>query len=139
MKQITIDMIRDYRINELKYDFMGYVFEDLRELSFHHLIVPRRDCPHKRLGDGYYKWNGAILVRDTAHDYLHLIEHYDEELFNLLTAEMIDQNVQNRLNIANLKRIRNILLAFEQEYGDEIDTHGKRLIKQRYITNRIQL
>jgi len=139
MKQITIDMIRDYRINELKYDFMGYVFRDLRELSFHHLIVPRRDCPNKRLGDGYYKWNGAILVRDTAHDYLHLIEHYDEELFNLLTAEMIDQNVQNRLNIANLKRIRNILLAFEQEYGDETDTHGKRLIKQRYITNRIQL
>lgn len=139
MKQITIDMIQDYRINELKYDFMGYVFKDLRELSFHHLIVPRRDCPHKRLGDGYYKWNGAILVRDTAHDYLHLIEHYDEELFDLLTAEMIDQNVQNRLNIANLKRIRNILLAFEQEYGDEVDAHGKHLIKQRYITNRIQL
>ncbi len=139
MKPVTIEMIQDYRINELKYDFMGYVFKDLRELSFHHLIVPRHLCPKKRLGDGYFKWNGAILVRDTAHDYLHLIEHYDEDLFELITAEMIDQNVKNRLDIENLKRIRNILLAFETEYADEVDTHGKRLIKDKFITNRIQL
>jgi hypothetical protein len=54
MREITREMIKEYRINKIKYDFMGYTFNRYEELSFHHLIVPRRECKAQGLGDGYY-------------------------------------------------------------------------------------
>lgn len=53
MKEITKEMIEAYQIKELGYDFMGYTFDNLHELSFHHLIVPHRDCKREGLGEGY--------------------------------------------------------------------------------------
>ena len=44
MKEVTREMIKMYNIKKLKYDFMGYTFNNINELSFHHLIVPKRDC-----------------------------------------------------------------------------------------------
>lgn len=55
MKQITREMIKEYEINKLGYDFMGYVFNRREDLSFHHLIVPKRDCKAAGLGEGYLK------------------------------------------------------------------------------------
>ena len=49
----TKEMIKLYDIKKLGYDFMGYTFRNINELSFHHLIVPHRDCERKGLGDGY--------------------------------------------------------------------------------------
>ena len=74
MKEITMNMINTYKLETLGYDFMGYTFNKTRELSFHHLIIPRKNSKKEGIGDGYVWWNGAILVRDTAHDYLHKIE-----------------------------------------------------------------
>ena len=68
MKQVTHEMIEIFRINKLKYDFMGYTFKRTNELSFHHLIVPKRECKAQGLGEGYLFWNGAILKQDTSHD-----------------------------------------------------------------------
>ena len=45
-------MIKLYDIKKLGYDFMGYTFRNINELSFHHLIVPHRECERKGLGDG---------------------------------------------------------------------------------------
>ena len=53
-------MIKKYALMKLKYDFMGYTFSNSSQLSFHHLIVPRRLCKKEGLGDGFYEWNGAI-------------------------------------------------------------------------------
>lgn len=53
MKQVTHEMIEIFRINKLKYDFMGYTFKRINELSFHHLIVPKRECKAQGLGEGY--------------------------------------------------------------------------------------
>lgn len=53
MKNVTRDMIKIYRINKLKYDFMGYTFNRYEELSFHHLIIPKRDSIKAGIGDGY--------------------------------------------------------------------------------------
>ena len=53
MRDITINMINVFEIEKLGYDFMGYTFHSPRELSFHHLIVPHRDCRKKGLGEGY--------------------------------------------------------------------------------------
>lgn len=139
MREITREMIKLYNIKKLKYDFMGYTFNNLQELSFHHLIVPKRDCKKEGLGNGFLIWNGAILKQDTSHDYLHLIERINRELFLRITKYMIEENKNGKIDIDNLKRIREVLLLFEEIYSKETDRNGKKLIKSVYKTDRIDL
>ncbi len=139
MKPITQEMIKIYNIKKLGYDFMGYKVHRKESLSFHHLIVPHRDCKKQGLGEGYYKWNGAILVQETSHDYLHLIERIDREKFLRITEYMIYQNRNDKLDLETLKMIREILLAFEQEYSQCTNGKGKKLIKRAYVEDRIIL
>ena len=139
MKNITKEMIKQYRIKKLGYDFMGYTFNRTEDLSFHHLIVPKRDCRDRGLGDGYLYWNGAILNQETSHDYLHTIERVDRKLFLLITQEMIEQNEKGYLDLENLRRIRKILLYFEDEHKNDRNKQGKLLIKRQYIDKRIKL
>lgn len=42
-------MVKEYELKKLGYDFMGYTFNNRNELSFHHLIIPKRDCKKKGL------------------------------------------------------------------------------------------
>lgn len=139
MKTIKEEMIRDYKLKKLGYDFMGYTFNNINELSFHHLIVAKKDSEAMGIGDGYLKWNGAILKQSTSHDYLHLIQRLDEELFLRITYQMIEENANGRLDIENLKKIRDILLYFEKEHQFDRDKKGRVLIKREYIHNRIDL
>lgn len=139
MREITKEMIKAYQIKELGYDFMGYTFDNLRELSFHHLIVPHRDCKREGLGEGYLWWNGAILKQETSHEYLHTIEQYDRALFLRITKYMIEENRNMKIDLDNLKKIRELLLYFESQHLHDANKKGKRLIKDKYITNRIEL
>lgn len=139
MRNVTQEMIKDYRIDKLGYDFMGYEIKNKKFLSFHHLIVPRRNCKKEGLGEGYYKWNGAILVQYSSHEYLHLIEQKDYEIFLRITSEMIDQNLKGKLDLENLKQIRDLLLYFEKEHLHDSSKKGKRLIKSEYLNERITL
>ena len=134
MREITKEMIKSYKIKE--FDFMGYDIKKKQGLSFHHLIVPHRESRHYGIGEGYVWWNGAILVQHTSHDYLHLIENKEEEIFNRITSEMIDENVKVKLDIDNLKRIKNLLIYFEKEYQNKRSKKGKILIKSSYILER---
>lgn len=86
-----------------------------------------------------FLWNGAILRQDTSHDYLHLIENIDREMFIAITKEMIEENRQGQITIENLKRIREILLSFEAQYSDITNKKGKKLIKYKYRNERIDL
>ena len=137
MREITKEMIKLYNIKKLGYDFMGYTFRNINELSFHHLIVPHRDCKREGLGEGYLLWNGAILKQDTSHEYLHTIERIDREVFLQITKEMVDENNKRKIDIENLKRVRELLLYFEEKYKDIENKQGKKLIKQKYIMQRI--
>lgn len=139
MKTIKEEMIRDYKLKKLGFDFMGYTFNNLNELSFHHLIVPKKDSEAMDIGDGYVKWNGAILKQSTSHDYLHLIQRIDEEIFLRITYQMIEQNANGHLDLENLKKIRDALLYFEKEHQFDRDKKGRVLIKREYIHNRIDL
>lgn len=133
MRDITKLMIYEYNLLNLKYDFMGYEFQKEKELSFHHLIVPKRLCGYKKIeDDGYVEWNGAVLVQDTAHNYLHIIEQYDRELFNGITNEIIDEKNNGSIRIENLKRIDILLNYFEKEYEGLKNKSGERLIKKKY-------
>lgn len=139
MKEITKLMVYEYNIKKLKYDFMGFTFRLDKELSFHHLIISHRDCKKFGLGEGYWEFNGAILVQETSHDYLHRIESRDEEIFDLITSEMIDEKIKGKLDIENLRKIRDLLKYFEKEHCGERTSKGKPLIKEEYIRRRIKL
>ena len=122
-----------YKLRQLGFDFMGYTFTKPKQLSFHHLIVPRR------LGGLEVVNNGAILRRSTAHDYLHRIESVDRGCFNDITSEMIDENIKGYLDITNLRRIREILEYFEREHCADTSKRHKYLIKDEYLTQRIKI
>lgn len=139
MREITKEMIKTFKIDKFGYDFMGYTFKRKDDLSFHHLIIPHRKCKQAGLGEGYLFWNGAILNQKTSHDYLHLIENIDPEIFYLISSEMIDENQLRRIEISNLKHIRNLLLYFEREHCGDSNKKGKHLIREEYVSNRIKL
>ena len=136
MKEITKLMIKKYELMKLGYDFMGYDIINKNNLSFHHLIIPHRDCRAMGLGEGYLEWNGAILNQNTSHDYLHLIEAKDYDMFLAITSELIDENVKGHLDIDNLRRIHDILECFEREHSNDRSKKGKVLIKQEYMRRR---
>ena len=139
MKQVTHEMIEIFKINKLKYDFMGYTFKRTNELSFHHLIVPKRECKVQGLGEGYLFWNGAILKQDTSHDYLHIIERIDRKCFEKITEILVYENQMRKLDKESLLRIRELLLSFEERYKYEETKGGRRLIKSQYMKERIDL
>lgn len=139
MKDVTEQMIKDFKITKLKYDFMGYQVDRKNNLSFHHLIIPHRNCKELGLGEGYLYWNGSILMQETSHDYLHIIENLDYEIFLKITSEMIDENIKGHLDIQNLKKIRDLLIYFEKEHLYEKNRKGKYLIKNDFIERRIKL
>jgi len=124
-------MIKEFKIAELGYDFMGYSINK-RNASYHHLIVPRR------LHGPMARENGAILNGFTAHPYLHAIERTDPEIFHLVTSEMIDENIKGKLDIENLKRIHDLLLFFEKEHSSDYTRSGKILIKEEYVRRLIK-
>lgn len=133
MRKIVKNMIIAYKLQELGYDMMGYTFDSIEELSFHHLHVS------KRYGGPYSLWNGSLLVRLTAHDYLHTIEKVDLDMFYAITREIGAEKEARRIQIENLKRIRDVLTSFEREHASDRRDDGKMLIKKEYIDKRIKL
>ena len=138
MREITKIMIKDFKIMKLGVDFMGYEVGRKENLSFHHLIVPHRHCKELGLGEGYFYWNGAILDQRTSHEYLHLIEQKDLDMFNYITSEMIDMNILGRLDEKNLKNIDEVLQSFEREHCSDRGKKGRYLIKDEYIRRRVR-
>lgn len=140
MKPVTNLMINEFKIKELGYDFMGFNFSRTNELSFHHLIIPRKDCHKKKVPcDGYIRENGAILRQNTSHDYLHKVQEYDRELFLAITDEMIMENLEGKISPERLKRILAILTYFEKEHCSTRTSSGKLLIKREYLADRIRI
>lgn len=133
MKEITKEMIKIYQLNKLGFDFMGYFFEQSEQLSYHHNVIAKRN------GGAETIRNGVILVRKTSHDYIHTIERIDPEIFYLITSELINENLKGKVEIENLRKIRDLLLYFEKNHINEKTKKGKALIKNRYIANRVKL
>ena len=118
---------------------MGYEFNKEKELSFHHLIIPHRLCKVREIeDDGYIEQNGAILKQSTSHNYLHIIERYDRDMFDAITCQMVDENLKGYLDLDNIKRIDDILKCFEREYCGARAKNGKPLIKEEYVRRRIR-
>ena len=112
-KSVREEMIRLYQLKRLGFDFMGYTFSNKGQLSYHHLIVPRR------FGGKATIENGSILRQNTSHDYLHKIELTDREIFDSITDRMVEMNRNGKLDLENLKIIRDLLLYFEREHDHD--------------------
>lgn len=139
MRDITKMMIEKYRLIELGYDFMGYEFKKETELSFHHLIVPKRICIAQGVEDlGYNEQNGAILKQSTSHNYLHIVERYDRDMFDAITALIVGINLKGYLDEEYIKRIDGILCLFEKKYSGARTKNGKPLIKEEYTRRRVR-
>ena len=133
MKPITREMIKMYQLNKLGFDFMGYKFNRSEQLSYHHNVIAKRNGGLETIR------NGVILVRDTSHDYIHIIERIDPEIFYLITSEMLDENLKGKIDIENLRKIRDLLLYFEREHDHDTSKKGKLLIKREFVTGRVNL
>lgn len=133
MRETTKRLIKKYALMKLKYDFMGYDFDELSDLSFHHLIIPRSVCPQLGLEKGYIECNGVILKKNSAHEYLHIVGQFDLDRFHAITSEMIDEKIKGYLDPQNLNEIDDILTGFEREYsGVCFPGSGKEIIKPQY-------
>lgn len=132
MREITKLMIKKYALMKLKYDFMGYQFQRSNQLSYHHLIIPKRE------GGPYTLENGVILKQRTAHEYLHIIEYYDLDMFYAITSELIDENIKGYIDFENLKAIDDILRQFEREYCGKRNKKGKPVIREEYTKRLIK-
>lgn len=137
MREITKLMIDEFNLKKLGFDMMGYTFKSTNELSFHHLIIPRRLSGHLE-AKGYTRDNGAILKQSSSHDYLHVIENYDRDRFLEITKYLIEENIIGRIDMECLRKIRDVLVSFEMEYQDAVNTNGNKIIKKQF-TNRINL
>lgn len=137
MREVTKKIIKDFDIINLDCDFMGYKVERKENLSFHHLVIPRREASKYKINNGYVYWNGAVLRQDTAHEYLHIIEFKDYDMFFAITSEMINMKMRGNLDVENLRYINDILTLFEREHCSDINKKGKHLIKEQYISGRL--
>lgn len=112
-------------------DWMGYTLQKDEKFSYHHLIIPKREGGPASID------NGAILIQSAGHDYLHMIEKCDRELFEYITKILVEVNRQQSMPTKEqLIRISNILKSFEREYQGKRTPKGKLIIKERYL-NRL--
>jgi hypothetical protein len=132
MKEITKLMTDKFKIMEIGIDFMGYRVTKENSLSFHHLVQP------KRRGGKDEIENGAILVRNSSHDYLHIIERIDRKYFRFITEEMIKENKLGFIDMDIIRKIDEILLEFEDKHREDSFKKGNLILQDVYVRRLIR-
>lgn len=132
MSKLRERIYKDFKMEQLGYDFLGYTFESKKELSTHH-ILPRHS------GGQTKKNNLCALNRFTSHNYIHLIEDTDYKVFLELSKYLLEEVSKGEISREQLLRIADVLQFFEYKYRDEEDRHGELLIRPEYKSKRIIL
>ena len=132
MSRLRENIYRNFNLEQLGYDFLGYTFESKRELSTHHILP-------KHSGGDTKKNNLCILNRFTSHNYIHLIEEYDYKVFLELSKYLLEEVKKGEISKEQLLRIEDTLQFFEYKFRDEEDRYGEKLIKPEYKEKRIIL
>lgn len=130
MSRLRERLYKEYNIEELGYDFMGYEFNSKKDLSTHH-IIPRHT------GGQTKKNNLCVLNRYTSHNYIHLIEDYDYKVFLQISKCLMEQVKNRKVDLDEIRRIDELLRLFEYKYRNEESRTGELLIKPEYKTKRI--
>jgi len=122
MKQITRDMIKIYNLKD--YDFMGYKLIK-SQATYHHLI--------KREHNGKETISNGSILMPVAHNYLHIIEYKEYEIFDAINKIMKICNKKGAVEVSDLKIINELLKMFEEEHKQDKTSKGKILIKHQYL------
>lgn len=122
MKQITKDMIKIYNLKD--YDFMGYRLIK-SQATYHHLI--------KKEHQGKETINNGSVLMPISHNYLHIIEYKEFEIFDAINKIMKICNKKGVVEVSDLKIINELLKMFEEEHRLDKTSKGKILIKHQYL------
>lgn len=125
MKKDLIQMLEIYKpVSGL--DWMNYKLVR-KDITFHHII--KRSSGGRRDID-----NGALLMGNTAHPYLHIIEYKDIETYNTLNKIFKFINQQKHEPTTEQREIIEYLLReFEYKHRWDKSSKGNLLIKQKYL------
>ena len=132
MSRLRERLYKEYQLESLGYDFLGYTFENKKELSTHHIIP-------KHCGGQTKKNNLCVLNRFTSHNYIHLIEDYDYKAFMQISKCLMEQVKLGKVSIGEINTIFELLQEFEHKHKNLEDRNGVPLIKEEYKTKRIIL
>ena len=124
MKSIVKLMINIYNLKNI--DFMGYTVSKDNPYTFHHLI--KRCHGGKEIIE-----NGAILTKN-AHEYLHLIETRDLEIYQYINNVLMQINEQNFEPLQRqILAIDYLLKIFESEHQNDLTCKKELIIKKKYL------
>lgn len=132
MSRLRERLYKEYQLESLGYDFLGYTFENKKELSTHHIIP-------KHCGGQTKKNNLCVLNRFTSHNYIHLIEDYDYKAFLKISKCLMEQVKLGKISIGEINTIYELLQEFEYKHKNTEDRNGDPIIKEEYKTKRIIL
>lgn len=132
MSRLREKLYKQYDLEHLGYDFMGYEFNSKKELSTHHIIP-------KHSGGQTKKNNLCVLNRITSHNYIHLIEDYDYKAFLKISKCLMEQVKLGKVSIGEINIIFELLSEFEFKHRNIEDRNGNPIIKEEYKTKRIIL
>jgi hypothetical protein len=131
MKPVTRELIYLYHPREI--DWMGYELRSITDLTYHHIVK-------KEHGGKLTLDNGALLRGDTAHEYLHIIEGKDLDMYIYINNLLKTINTQGyNPTKRQLLAVRAILEQFEREHCSDRTSKGKPLIRTKYIEGRKKL
>lgn len=125
MSRLRERLYKEYNLESLGFDFMGYEFGSKKDLSTHHILP-------KHSGGVTKKNNLCILNRHTSHNYIHLIEDTDYKLFLQVSKYLLEQVHNGKIDLEQIARINDVLDIFEQKYKDEEARSGELLIKPEF-------
>lgn len=126
-RELVNFMVCEYNLKGI--DFMGYKLKKNNPYTYHH-IIKRCHGGEKTLE------NGAILTK-IAHEYLHIIESRDLELYNYINIILKEVNEQHYAPTSKqLLAIDYILRIFEHDHINDRTSKNKPLMKQEYIEGR---
>ena len=126
MKNVTIEMLRIYKpLSNL--DWMNYKIVRKSDLTYHH--IEKRCDGGKRTIE-----NGALLMGNTGHPYLHLIEYKDidtyiaiNKIFKYINQQRHEPTKEQR------ELIEYLLVEFERKHRWDKGSKGKLLIRRKYL------
>lgn len=124
MRKILNLMIDYYNLKGI--DFMGYKVGKHNPYTYHHIF---KKCN----GGNETLENGAVLTKN-SHQYLHIIESRDVEIYNQINNMLRQINEQG---FGPLERqilaIDYILRIFESEHFGDKTSKGKILIRREFL------
>ena len=129
MTKLKTKLYDNFKLQQLGVDFMGYEFENKKELTYHHILP-------KNLGGKTTFENGALLIRD-SHNYIHLVEVMDFKLFIELSQELKKEHETGEITKERLIAIQQMLEFFENKYKNSYARNGTPLIKSDFVRRRI--